>query len=228
MGQFLGSPSSTRRRPEAQDALELRRLYHALARSLELGTSTRPGLPVELVIQILRMAHCILPSPVQLSSTSECRADAGTGEPVVIPWMSTPPFQRKYITRIAGMRLKTLSRDQGWCSDESAGSWSWFEIAILDSENIVKKRRDGNDVLWVSHRNPIASQEFDWRIGLTFGPDHEVWDYLEDGDMLLVRVCAQYGGWRNIARKATLEFTEWFEPTLPPRKVCDKRACGIE
>ncbi|KAF8528377.1 hypothetical protein BU17DRAFT_80686 [Hysterangium stoloniferum] len=205
------------------EARESRRSYHALARSLEAGTPTRPGLPIELVIPILRMAHCIVPSPVEFSSTSNCQARAMSHEPVVIPWMSTPPLQRKDIARLASMQLRTFSRDQGWCNDEAAGSWSWFEIAISSAENIVKQKPDGNDLVWLSHRNPIASQELDWRIGDMFGPDHEVWEYLEEGDMLVVRVCAQFGAWQNIAQNGHLQFMEWFEPTLPPRKVRDER-----
>jgi hypothetical protein len=115
------------------------------------------------------------------------------------------------------MQLITLSHDQGWCSNPNSGSWSWFEIVILNSENIIKQNPDGNDLIWTSHHNPISSNQLILQEGAKFGPDHEIWDHLEVGDMLVVRVCAQYGCWQNIAEEGRLEFEEWFEPTLAPR-----------
>jgi hypothetical protein len=36
------------------------------------------------------------------------------------------------------MRLETASHDQGWTTDPSPKKWSWFEIALLDSQGRVK------------------------------------------------------------------------------------------
>ena len=118
------------------------------------------------------------------------------------------------------MQLVTLSRDQGWCNDPSQGSWSWFEVVILapagdDKQTVaIKKGSDGKDLVWTSHKNPVASDAFAWRKGERFESDHEIWRQLAEGDSIGVRVCAQYGKWGNTAKEGILKVDEWFEPTF--------------
>jgi len=49
---------------------------------------------------------------------------------------STPVIERTTLQKVAGIKLSTLSKDQGWCGDPSQGSWSWFEIGILGPEEV--------------------------------------------------------------------------------------------
>ena len=198
-------------------------MYHGLARSLEGGYHSRPGLPVELVIYIFRLADCVLPSErFTMKIDIPCRAKASSGTISNTIWFSTPPLSREPLSRIASIQLVTLSRDQGWCGDPSSGSWSWFEIVILrgDSQQVVKKSAvGGKDLVWISHHNPIASKQYSWLEGSIFGSDHELWKHLAEGDRIAVRACAQYGGWCCSAMEGFLKADEWFEPTLPPISI---------
>ncbi|KAF8590665.1 hypothetical protein K439DRAFT_40474 [Ramaria rubella] len=196
------------------DSLELRWLYHELSHSLEGGTLERPGLPVELIIYILRLADCVLPSPrFNIEIGDPCHVRARSGDTVFQTWFSTPPLDRGLLSKIARMQLKTVSRDQGWCSNPGAGSWSWFELAIISAGDRGKpavKRREGygEDFVWLSHRNLVAMRENQHLEGMVFDHDHEIWQHLEEGDRIEIRVCARFAGWENNALKGVLKVDE--------------------
>jgi hypothetical protein len=65
---------------------------------------------------------------------------------------------------------------------------------------------------WRSHENALHGNGYEDREGSLFTPDHEMWQYLEPGDVIIVKACAQFGGWANFCRMAKLEFWELFDP----------------
>ena len=144
------------------------------------------------------------------------RADSGESRSSI--WFSTPPLDSRHISKAARIQLAAESHDQGWCSDPSQGSWSWFEVVILappgdDGQTaVIKKGSDGRDLVWTSHTNPLRSDGFAWRKGKRFESDHEIWRQLAEGDSIGVRVCAQYPGWKNTAKEGVLNVDEWLEP----------------
>jgi len=47
--------------------------------------------------------------------------------------------------------------------------------------------------------------------GYVFGPDHELWTYLEEGDIIKVRAQARFG-WQSIIKDAWVRIWERFDP----------------
>jgi hypothetical protein len=202
----------------------------SLATSLRQGTTTRLPLPAELVLSILRLARCVKHGPSFMVKGSKIRVDS-KGPLVSNIWILTPPFDRTMLAKTASMRLYTHSRDQGWPSLVSAltvDTWSWFDIGIytkagsgdsgvaeaMISDLQPKRRENGELLLWKSHNNVLQSRWPSFKRGNDFGAEHEIWEYLREGDMIGVTVCAQHPGWSNVADYGFLDFWEWFEPAL--------------
>lgn len=237
--------------------------YHAISRSLSRGSPGDPQngvprrapLPTELVILILREAGATVLShdlsrifPRALSRSPkdvEARAKrlqvsicASADGPDVARHLLfiSPAVEPSKLSRLAWLRAESFSKDQGWCSDPSSGSWSWIEVGIVrpsdhsdppfDHGEAPLPYRPGNItpppdpfeferiISWTSHHNPIAGREFAWIKGAEFGPDHEIWSFMQPGDHIGVWLCAQFGGWQCVAKAAKITVHEWFEPTL--------------
>jgi hypothetical protein len=65
------------------------------------------------------------------------------------------------------MRLDTVSHDQGWTTDANPKEWSWFEIALLDSQGNVKGglRRLTDDVAAVqTYDLAKADPDHEWMV----------------------------------------------------------------
>ncbi|KZT37302.1 hypothetical protein SISSUDRAFT_871000 [Sistotremastrum suecicum HHB10207 ss-3] len=220
--------------------------YHALALSLESGTPSRPPLPLELVRHIMHLAECMLTCE-SLTVKSTCHrgraqhnpeyenVQADTSETVRKLWIHTPPLAQFTISKLCSVKLSTLSRNQGWVSSPSGGNWSWFELGLYETSSsngsssdptkvrtadlVLRRRKDGSELTWVSHYNNIQCRDFRWvntPTG-TFGPNHEIWSYIREGDVVGVSLCARYPAWRCIAKSGVLKFSSWFEPILAPR-----------
>jgi hypothetical protein len=223
MGGLLSSPNSeTQPDPSHEYFLTLQ----SLATSLQLGTDTRPALPTELVLYILRLARCLKHRPSRVIEGARVRVSSG-GPKESLLWITSPPFDRTMIAKTGSMKLYTHSKDQGWANDPNTASYSWFDIGIFttgdtnglgsgDDGVVVKLRlkRRANDepLIWQSHTNFLRTKDYEFQRGIEFGPEHEIWDYLDEGDVIGVYVCAQYPGWRNDAEHGFLDFWEWFEP----------------
>lgn len=86
------------------------------------------------------------------------------------------------ISRIQEIRLCTTSRHQGSVSDPAAGSWSWFDIVILENPQASTPRvKDGITLVWKSHVNPVQYTTQGHHEGLSFGRDHDIMRFLEVG-----------------------------------------------
>ncbi|KAG9081134.1 hypothetical protein FRC07_014623, partial [Ceratobasidium sp. 392] len=248
-------------------------------------------------------------------------------------WMQSPPLTAQIISHVQSFQLFTDSHHQGWVSDPSAGSWSWFEIGLCRPDEssgqlTPKSLPDGSPAFWESHRHPVDGSEdmfgieedlndedldqdiheedegeeiqeeiqFDTQSltlssddnvgasffdinegeflmcdggsdgegddddnhedmdedvdegfsdqdilaedlvgvgevgiddedfevdfggyklhnGSQFGPEHPIWDHVEEGDVLVVELKAQFGGWANYARRGVIRTNTWWEPS---------------
>jgi len=78
-------------------------------------------------------------------------------------WFRTPPLDPETIRRIRSVQLFAESHDQGYCEDRLAGTWTWFELAIMENMYVDKPRvKDGITLAWTSHKNHLCQAEFEW------------------------------------------------------------------
>ncbi|KAG9081039.1 hypothetical protein FRC07_014685, partial [Ceratobasidium sp. 392] len=247
-----------------------------------------------------------------IKETKRVKTSANSADEASKTWMQSPPMTAQTISHVQSFQLFTDSHHQGWVSDPSAGSWSWFEIGLcrLDESSgqiTPKTMSDGSPAFWESHRHPVEESEDAFEIeedlsdedldqdiheedeedeiqeeiqfdtqsltlsdddnvsatfftdlneggidgqgddddnedmdegfsdqdipnenlmgvgevglddedlevdfggyklhnGSQFGPEHPIWDHVEEGDVLVVQLKAQFGGWANYAHRFT-------------------------
>jgi len=219
MGQSQSQDEDQNQGDNNPNALEQLKQWYGLARCLRAGTSSRPALPLELVLAILRLAGCTSHVPRIITSIEDsCEADSYGSEVTRESWFTTQPWTRTMLTNAARMQLVTISRDQGFCDNPSQGNWSWFEIEIMqmDKETPTPKTHPetGQPLRWTSHHNVLGNREDSKREGEVFGCEHDIWRHLAEGDSIQVNVCAQFGGWMNIAKEGELRIWNYLEPVL--------------
>ncbi|CAE6422266.1 unnamed protein product [Rhizoctonia solani] len=211
------------------DSNELR-AYYTAAKALAQGYLARPGLPPELVIYICRLADFeVIRARKSPEGIREVRAWSSKIESRL--WFQTESFTKQMLSRIKGVQLITMSHHQGWIDNPHAGSWSWFELRIARpvsedaSKFEVKRRPGGDEASWWSHSHPveqeiaIKEQEFLEHKGFVFGPGDELWDEIEEGDVLQVMLKAQFSGWSNVASDGALKISTWWEPSSEMLKL---------
>ncbi|EFY96031.1 Tyrosinase [Metarhizium robertsii ARSEF 23] len=108
-------------------------------------------------------------------------------------WFKSQPLRTQTIRRIRGVKLFAESRDQGIVSNIGNGNWSWFELAILENESATNPRKThtGIELVSMSHENNLASKEYTWLHGGTFDKTRDILKWLEDGNVIAVRLCAR-------------------------------------
>ncbi|KAF8522563.1 acyl transferase/acyl hydrolase/lysophospholipase [Hysterangium stoloniferum] len=137
-------------------------------------------------------------------------------------WFTTEPLTSSTISRLKSLQLFAESRDQGYADVPSAGNWTWFEIAIYDnSSSTLPKRKDGVSLVWTSHYNRFLSNEFGWAEGSFFGGERGLLAVLEPNDVIGVRLCARFPGWRILARTGYLVFDLGDKPVKHPQAAGD-------
>ena len=78
------------------------------------------------------------------------------------------------------MQLFTKSHDQGSVSFPEAGSWSWFDLVILESpEATTPKVMNGRSLVWASHSNALGNIDYQPHKGRVFDHSHELLGSLE-------------------------------------------------
>lgn len=80
------------------------------------------------------------------------------------------PITAELKDRITRLQLRTISHDQGFADNSGLGSWSWFELAILQDQEDeeIKRNSDGLAMTWRSHANRIAHSKFSQYFGFQF------------------------------------------------------------
>ncbi|KAF7799908.1 hypothetical protein EIP86_011150 [Pleurotus ostreatoroseus] len=223
--------------------------YHQVWRALQRGSSDspncslRPPLPPELVRIIIRYAGFKVPDSALATATNACQVSS-RGPRATKVWFWGGPLTDTRLARIAALQLVTVSRDQGWVSDPTAGSWSWFDIGVFPapppartnseiadrgssaglaaetdwswiSADIQNYFNDRDDGHWrYSHHNPMEKPE-GRREGPIFAMDDDIWQDVKTGSIVAVRMCAQYPGWQNKGSRAELRTWRYFEPVIP-------------
>ncbi|KAG9057410.1 hypothetical protein FS842_006888 [Serendipita sp. 407] len=191
-------------------------LLYAMSRALRKGDAVtgRKSLPIELIIEIFRLAEFVRPSLLKHSNQSFSISDGGREILHIDANTLFPRRMRLYL------QLETTSHDQGWCSDPNSGNWTWFQINILQPDpnnpGTYIDKPDPNDTRthlhWFSHHNDLAEHEFKHNSGPVFGLDHPLWTHLGPEDRISVRAEARFPGWCNYVRDATLVVRELFDP----------------
>ncbi|KAF4485004.1 Calcium-independent phospholipase A2-gamma [Colletotrichum fructicola Nara gc5] len=120
-------------------------------------------------------------------------------------WFRSPRLDADTIKRINRIQLHTKSSDQGQCLDKEAGTWTWFEIAIMADEQAETPRiKDGIKLTWESHLNVQAQSVPEERAGREFRTGEKMFGALEEGNVLAVQICAQYRDWAIYAEEGYL------------------------
>ncbi|EMD39819.1 hypothetical protein CERSUDRAFT_150518 [Gelatoporia subvermispora B] len=161
-----------------------------------------------------------MPAHIRTWSSSEaCRVEGCEDDGCVSSqiWFRTEPLDNTFIYRAAQLQLYTDSHDQGFVDDKDSGAWSWFELVILPDEKTDEPVIcDGKELVWRSHSNRLGSKDNSRHFGIVFDRRQEILDALEPGNVIGVRVCAQFAGWYNQAvhgtLKATVLDTDLFSP----------------
>ncbi|KND90485.1 Calcium-independent phospholipase A2-gamma [Tolypocladium ophioglossoides CBS 100239] len=119
----------------------------------------------------------------------------------------SPALNRDTIRKMCRLQLVADSHDQGYADVPSAGNWTWFELAILESESAFAPRvKDGVELVWKSHDNNFLSRAYEWAEGKEFEEQHDLLRVLEDGNVIAVRLCARFRGWEIHVRGGYLTF----------------------
>ncbi|KAL0958133.1 hypothetical protein HGRIS_000301 [Hohenbuehelia grisea] len=141
------------------------------------------------------------------SSTAACEpVTAESNELTSRIWFTTPALDADLLKRINKIQLQTFSHDQGYASFPEAGSWSWFDIAVLETPDATTpKVKDGLTLLWLSHTNSLGVGHDTRQIGDVFDRSHDIFRALEPGNAIGVRVCARFPGWQNFATSGSLD-----------------------
>ncbi|KAL1629248.1 hypothetical protein SLS56_005471 [Neofusicoccum ribis] len=116
------------------------------------------------------------------------------------------PLKLELIRRIRGLKLFAESHDQGFCDDESAGNWTWLELAILENESATapKTTENGVELTWTSHSNELCCADYKWLQGEVFDESRDFLSLLDEGNVIAVRICAQFAAWEIYVRNGYL------------------------
>ncbi|KAF2875149.1 acyl transferase/acyl hydrolase/lysophospholipase [Massariosphaeria phaeospora] len=138
-------------------------------------------------------------------------------------WFKTPALDPLTIRRIDYVQLYAESHDQGFCDNPDGGAWTWLELGIYEDEHAESPRvKDGIELVWRSHFNVLANAEFQWLEGERFEETHDLVRSLEDGNVIGVRLCSRFAGWKIHARNGYLLFDIGIEiDRAPPPAYAD-------
>ncbi|CEI70806.1 hypothetical protein FVEN_g714 [Fusarium venenatum] len=116
-------------------------------------------------------------------------------------WLRTPALDARTIQRLHSLQLVADSHDQGWYDDRDLGNWTWFEVAIFENDSATDPRKKDDIILsWTSHRSKMAPEfqrgaKFSPQLGSFFSRDHDIFRLLEEGNVIVVRLCSRFPCW---------------------------------
>jgi hypothetical protein len=112
------------------------------------------------------------------------------------------------VSKIEEVQLFTESHDQGYVEFQEAGSWSWFDIVILESSDATTpKVMNGRTLVWASHTNKIGDEHYSHRKGKIFTREHELLGCLEVSNHSFSSPCSS---WRVRLVNFSLEMSSLF------------------
>ncbi|KZT31465.1 hypothetical protein SISSUDRAFT_1038417 [Sistotremastrum suecicum HHB10207 ss-3] len=181
-------------------------------------------MPTELILYIFDLASLFVTHTLKFRTNEPMSVTSYDASPVKQLWKTTKPLTNPQIRKLRRIHLQTLSMNQGYVDFLENGSWSWFEIALCSNADgsgwgsstsqRVKTAQDGRELSWLSHHNVLQSSVFS-SVGSSsqFGPDHEIWKDIEQGDTFGIRLCAQYPAWQCSIQAAELRLWTVFQPS---------------
>jgi hypothetical protein len=89
--------------------------------------------------------------------------------------------------------------------------WKSKRSAKKDEKESVS---DGEGTWRRTHGNPVARDRYEQYDGPRVGMDNELWEGVNAGAVIAVRVCAQQALWENDARYGEILLWKWFEPVV--------------
>ncbi|OAA53139.1 Di-copper centre-containing [Cordyceps fumosorosea ARSEF 2679] len=131
----------------------------------------------------------------------------GKGPDVVAEtWFKSPPLHGQTIRMIRGVKLYAESHDQGYVSDLTEGNWTWLQLAIFacETDTTPKKDSQGQELVMTSHSNKVNSRNFEWMEGSAVNMRRIFLKALEPGNVIAVRLCARFRGWKIFATNGHL------------------------
>ncbi|KAG8787545.1 hypothetical protein FRC12_015468 [Ceratobasidium sp. 428] len=200
---------------EADDVLAVR----VCARGFAVNYATEG----EIAVTFKHKSSPITPTTYTVypySSIGPCYAYSHDPTVVSKIWFATPPLDKNTIQHLSEVQLFTDSTDQGWASDRS-GSYSWFELVILEPHSDTSLQQNNLELAWKSHDNPIGIDNDKILGGHVFQrqeADSLLHGLLDEGSRIGVRVCARFRGWKNIANEGRLEL-RFSEPVTQQKPI---------
>ncbi|CAE7091473.1 unnamed protein product [Rhizoctonia solani] len=218
---------------------ELIKSYYTAYIGLSNGSGSRRSLPPELVLLICRLAGFEV---WRAKKSPRGRRKIYSSSNIVWShvWFQTEPFTKEMLGGSRSVQLVTMSRHQGWVGDRDAGSWSWFELQVArptaegNDHAEAKLNPDGDKISWRCLEHPVdeetaqAQKDFAEHKGSVFGPDHELWTQIEEGDVLQVVMKTQFGGWSNTASDGVLRISTWWEPSVEMMDLMGKNTSNTQ
>lgn len=182
-------------------------LYATLTRPSS-SASSRPALPVEVVLQILEHpSRTILTSCVSTKYPTDAllRVRSNRSPHEVI---RTPPLSADDARNARKIVFEMKGKDQGWSSHRSDygtynNTWSWYEA-------VVRRVKEGEDDLLEEvsrlelHRNRHAGIQIE-TYRTEFDTDHDLVKTLQRGDVIELDACARFLGWECHVYEAKIE-----------------------
>uniref|UniRef100_A0A0W0FFI5 PNPLA domain-containing protein n=1 Tax=Moniliophthora roreri TaxID=221103 RepID=A0A0W0FFI5_MONRR len=145
-------------------------------------------------------------------STTPCNIKSEDNELKSKIWFTTPPLDQDAINRLESIQLFTRSRLQSNQTTRvlQGDSFSWFDLVILEKPtDTIPKVTNGVSLVWLSHSNDSSYIHPYGTQGQLFDEDDhqqprakqivQIKGSLEPGNVVGVRVCAQFAGWENYA-----------------------------
>ncbi|CAE6462623.1 unnamed protein product [Rhizoctonia solani] len=215
---------------EARPNTEHVKSWYAAYLGLLHGSSSRRVLPLELVLYICHLAgferwHSKV-APEGRKGVYEWDAQVQS-----LVWFQTEPFTKQMLSRTKSVQLVTRLDSGSSTANQSAG---WFELQVArpveedPALSKVTRRPNGDEVSWCSHKNTDAAttqpQGLVERKGTVFGPDHELWSQIGDGDVIQVVVKAPVFTRCETASNGILRISTWWEPSSEMMVLFDKRS----